>query len=150
MITLKDSIEIKTTPKKIFEWFAHFEENFRAWYPNHVQCCWLIGKLREEDLILYVGEHLHGKLHKIKFLITKIEPNRKIEYKLLFPTSIFCPKGSFIIKPKRKGRVSTVTLSFRFGCYFQSLRRMELRLLKNICSKKWRIKRILEGSQKKV
>jgi len=27
MITLKDSLEIKTTPEKIFEWFAHLDKN---------------------------------------------------------------------------------------------------------------------------
>ena len=38
------------------------------------------GPLREESVI-YVEEYLHGKLHKLKLRITKIEPNSRIEYK---------------------------------------------------------------------
>ena len=38
----------------------------------------------------------------MKFLGTKVDPNRRIEYKLLFPISIICPKGSFVIEPKGK------------------------------------------------
>ena len=118
MITLKDTIEIKTTPEKIFEWVAHLDENFHAWHPDHVKCRWLKGKPAEEGSILYVEEYLHGKLHKIKFLITKIEPNRKIECKLLFPMSLICPKGSFIIESKRESCIFTATLSFRFAKFF--------------------------------
>jgi len=36
MITLKESVEIKTTHKKIFEWFAHLDENYCSWHPAHV------------------------------------------------------------------------------------------------------------------
>ena len=118
MITLKDSIEIKTTPERIFDWFVHFEENYHAWHPDHIDSHWLKGKLSEQGSILYAGEYLHGKLHKFKFLIAKIEPNRKIEYKLLFPISIVCPKGSFIMEPKGESCIFTATLSFRFGWLF--------------------------------
>ena len=44
MVTLQDSIEIKTKPERIFNWFVHFEENFHAWHPDHVECGWLKGK----------------------------------------------------------------------------------------------------------
>ena len=115
MITLIDSIEIKTTAEKIFDWFTHFEENFKAWHPDHVECRWLKGEPFEEGSILYVEEYLHGKLHKMKFLGTKVESNKKIEYKLLFPISIICPKGSFIIESKGESCIFTATLSFRFG-----------------------------------
>ena len=120
MITLRDTIEIRTTPEKIFEFFVNFEENFHDWHPDHVKCRW-VGKPAKEGSTLYVEEYLHGKLHKLKFLITKIEPNRKIRYRLLFPISIICPKGSFIIKPKGESSVFTATLSFRFARLFTKL-----------------------------
>jgi len=68
-----------------------------------------------------VEEYLHGKIHKMKFLSTKIKPNSKIEYKLLFPTSIICTGGSFIIKPKGKSCLFTATLSFRLGYVLSKL-----------------------------
>lgn len=117
MITLRDSIEIKTIPEKISDWFVHFEENYKAWHPDHVKAYWM-GEPAKEDSILYCEEYLHGKLHKMKFRITKIELNRRIEYKLLFPMSVICPKGSFLIEPKGENYIFTATLSYRFEWLF--------------------------------
>lgn len=117
MITLRDSIEMKTTAERIFEFFVHFEENYHAWHPDHVKAYWM-GEPAKEDSILYCEEYLHGELHKMKFLGTKVEQNKKIEYKLLFPMSIICPKGSFLIEPKGENCIFTATLSFRFGWLF--------------------------------
>jgi hypothetical protein len=130
MINLKDAIEIKTTPKEIFKWFLHFEENFHAWHPDHIDCRWLKGKPFEEGSILYIEEYLHGKPHKMKFLGTKVEPNRKIEYKLLFPISIICPKGSFSIEPKGENCIFTATLSFRFGWIFSRFAKDRVKAIK--------------------
>ena len=94
---------------------------FRKWHKDHVKLQWLKGKPFEEGSILYVEEYLHGKLHKMKFLSTKLEPNRKIEYNLLFPMSMVCYGGSFIIKPKGKSCIFTATLSFRFGYILSKL-----------------------------
>lgn len=145
MITLRDSIEIKTTHEKIFQWFVHFEENFIAWHPDHLKCCWLKGKPFEEGSILYVEEYLHGKLHKMRFLGTKVEPNRKIEYKLLFPTSIICPKGSFIMEPKGESCIFTATLSFRFGKIFSKLAKSRVEAVKKHMKEEGEnLKRLLE------
>lgn len=145
MITLKDSIEIKTTPEKIFEWFLHFEENFHAWHPDHIECRWLKGKPFEEGSILYVEEYLHGKPHKMKFLGTKVEPNRKIEYKLLFPISIICPKGSFSIEPKGESCIFTATLSFRFGWLFSRFAKDRVEAIKKHMKEEGEnLKRLLE------
>ncbi|MFX0117600.1 MAG: SRPBCC family protein [Candidatus Hodarchaeota archaeon] len=122
MITLKDSIEICTTPEKVFngliEVFSSLE-HFKKWHKDHVKCSWIKGKPFEVGSILYCEEYLHGDLHKMKFLATKNEQNQRIEYKLLFPTSIICPKGSFLIEPKEGNSIFTATLSFRFGWFFQ-------------------------------
>ena len=121
MTTLKDSIEIKTVPEKIFNGLIRVfssEENFKKWHKDHVKCQWLRGKPFEIGSVLYVEEYLHGQMHKMKFLSTQLEPNRKIEYKLLFPTSIICPRGSFIIEPKGESCIFTATLSFRMGWLF--------------------------------
>lgn len=64
MITLRDSVEIRTTPEKVFEWFMHFDENYVSWHPDHVKCSYLKGRRLEEGSVLYVEEYLHGKLHK--------------------------------------------------------------------------------------
>ena len=121
MTTLKDSIEIKANPKEIFEALIRVfssTEKFKAWHKDHVRCQWLKGKPFEVDSILYVEEYLHNKLHKLKFVGTKLEPNRKIEYKLLLPASIICTGGTFIIEQKGEICIFTATLSFRMGWLF--------------------------------
>ncbi len=46
-VTLTDSIEIKATPERVFDFFAHLvdDESYRAWHPkDHVALRWLKGK----------------------------------------------------------------------------------------------------------
>ncbi|MBN2097996.1 MAG: SRPBCC family protein [Dehalococcoidia bacterium] len=123
MTTLTDSIEIKTAPERVFNGlFRVFssEEDFKRWHKDHVKCQWLRGKPFEAGSILYVEEYLHGGLHKMKFLGTRLEPNRRVEYRLLFPGSIVCPRGSFIMEPKGESCIFTATLSFRMGWIFSA------------------------------
>ena len=100
MITLRDTIEIKTPPKNIFEWFAHLDKNFRSWHPkDHVECRYLKGSPLEEGSILYFEVYLLGKLQKAKFHITNVVPNSRVEYKMGFPLSLIGAGGAFIMEP---------------------------------------------------
>ncbi|WP_440947478.1 SRPBCC family protein [Methanosarcina sp. T3] len=115
MTTLKDSVVINRPPEVVFEWFAHFTENYRTWHKDHVLARWVKGKNFEKGSVLYAEEYLGGKLEKLSFEITNCVPNELIEYKVSFPASIVCSGGSFSIKPSNGGSVFTATLSFRFG-----------------------------------
>jgi len=148
MIILKDSIEIKTASEKIFNGLIKVfssEEYFKRWHKDHVKCQWRRGKPFEEGSILYVEEYLHGDLHKMEFLGNKVDPNRKIEYKLLFPTSIICPKGSFIIEPTGENCIFTATLSFRFGWLFSIFTKGRVEAIKKHMKEEGEnLKRLLE------
>jgi len=103
MIILKDSIEIKATPEKVFKWLLQRfkdKEAYQAWHPDHVDVRWIKGEPLQEGSIRYAEEYLQGDLHKLKFRITKIVPNKVIEYRSLFPLSILAPGNTFIIEPK--------------------------------------------------
>ena len=101
MITLRDTVEIETPPQKIFEWFAHLDENFRTWHPkDHVECRYLKGSPLEQDSVLYFEVYLLGKLQKAKFHITNVVPNSKIEYRLGLPLSLLGGGGAFIMEPR--------------------------------------------------
>ena len=145
---VKDSIKIKTTPKRIFDGLIRIfssQEQYKKWHKDHVKCQWLKGNPFEEGSILYIEEYLHGKLHKMKFLITKLNANRKIEYNLLFPESIICPNGSFIIKPKKGYCIFTATLSFRFGGLLSKLMPARFNALKKHMKEEGKnLKKILE------
>ena len=115
MTTLNDSVVINRSPESVFEWFAHFAENYRSWHKDHLLARWVKGNNFEKGSVLYAEEYLGGKLEKLSFEITNCVPNELIEYKVLFPESIICSGGSFSIKPSDCGSVFTATLSFRLG-----------------------------------
>ncbi|MFX1282345.1 MAG: SRPBCC family protein [Promethearchaeota archaeon] len=149
MITLEDSIEIQTTPEKVFAALIRVfssQEYFKKWHHDHIKCSWIKGESFEVGSILYVEEYLHGKLGKMKFLGTNVEINKKIEYKLLFPTSIICPKGSFIIEPKEGSSIFTATLYFRFGRFFQKFAKSRVEAItKHMKVEGENLKKILEN-----
>ena len=103
-VVIQDSIVIKTSPENIFEFLTSIvdDDSYRTWHnEDHVSFQWLKGRPWEKDSILYAKEYIHGKLHKLKFKITEIVTNQRIEYT---PTSCFVrkffPKNEFIIEPK--------------------------------------------------
>lgn len=102
MINLKDTIEVKARPEEVFAWLTQRmrdKESYRAWHPDHVDIRWIKGEPLQEGSIVYAEEYLHGDLHKLKLRITRIVPNRLIEYRSVFPMSLLAPGNKFIIEP---------------------------------------------------
>jgi hypothetical protein len=149
MINLKDSIEILKTPDKVFDGLIKVfstQEYFKKWHKDHVKCNWIKGQPFEVGSILYCEEYLHGDLHKMKFQGVKKERNKKIEYKLLFPMSIICPKGSFLIEPKEGNSIFTAILSFRFGWFFQKFAKSRVEVItKHMKEEGENLKKLLEN-----
>ncbi len=141
---LKDSIEISTSPEKILDWLLHLEENYRAWHPDHVACSWTAGEPRRVGSVLSIEEYIHGELHKMKFRLTEIG-NTRIEYDILFPLSIICPRGSFHANPKNDSCIFVATLTFRWGHLLSILFRKRIEALKTHMREEGEnLKRILE------
>jgi len=146
MKILSDSIEIKTSPEKAYEWFINIDQNYKEWHPDHVKAIWLTENKMKVGSKLYSEEYIHGELHKIKFKCTNIEPNRKIEFKNLLPMSLICPKGSFIFEPKGDNCIFTATLSFRMGNTLSKIVKTKVEALINHMKEEGEnLKRILEN-----
>ena len=82
-VVLTDSIEIKKTPEIVFNFLTSIvdDDSYRAWHQkDHVSLRWLKGRPWAEGSVIYAEEYIHGKLHKLKFKITKIVPNKRIKY----------------------------------------------------------------------
>ena len=118
-VTLTDTIAIKTTPEKIFSFLTSIvdDDSYRAWHrKDHVRLRWLKGPPWTEGSVVYAEEYIHGKLHKLKFEITKIIPNERIEYT---PASRFVrkffPKNEFIIEQKKDACRFIAAGTYRLG-----------------------------------
>jgi len=122
---------MRTTPEKFFDFFLHIEGNHKGWHPDHVTVRWIKGKPLEEGSIDYFEAYLHGKLHKGKLLMTKIEPNRKIEGQPHpFFWTIFMPKISLEIEPNGESCVFTATTYLRFGPLSSKLAKRNIEAVK--------------------
>lgn len=116
---LKDSIEIKTSAERIFNFLTSIvdDDSYRSWHEeDHVKFQWVSGNPWTEGAIVYAEEFIHGKLHKFRFIITKVVPNKKIEYS---PTSRFIkkffPKNEFIIEQKEESCLFIASGTYRVG-----------------------------------
>ncbi|MFC1780704.1 SRPBCC family protein [Planctomycetota bacterium] len=116
---LRDSIEINTTAEKIFKFLTGLvdDESYRAWHKqDHVTMRWLKGQPWAEGSVVYAEEYIHGKLHKLKFAVTKVVPNERIEYA---PTSRllrkYFPKNVFAIEQKGQSCLFTASSTYRVG-----------------------------------
>ena len=102
MIVLKDSVKINASSEKVYQWLIQClknKENYKAWHPEHKEIRWLKGDPLQKGSIFYIEEYLQGILHKMKFRIIKIVPNSLIQYRILFPLSLFAPENKFMIEP---------------------------------------------------
>ena len=80
MILLKNSIEIHTTASEVFTWLESMPQEYRSWHPDHVACNILHGSMLEVGSKIECEEYLHGKLHSMRFHITKVVPGRRVEF----------------------------------------------------------------------
>ena len=80
MILLRDSIEIHTTPGQIFAWLGRLPQVYTLWHPDHVACRVLHGSLLEQGSEFECEEYLHRKLHTMRFRVTKVFADKRIEF----------------------------------------------------------------------
>ena len=103
MITLKDSIVISASCSQVFAQMVKYLSNrkyYKSWHQEHVELKWIKGESVHVGSILYAEEYLDGFLHKLKYRITKIVPDKLISYSPLFPLSIIATGNAFSFVPK--------------------------------------------------
>ena len=155
-VTLTDSIEIKTTPEKVFSFLRNLvdDESYRNWHPeDHVALRWTNGKPWEEGSVVYAEEYIHGKLHKLKFVVTKVVPDELIEYA---PVSrflrIYFPKNTFSVQIKGDTCIFTATATYRIGWLIKTFAKKSLdrglsSVRKHVKEEGENLKKILEADE---
>jgi hypothetical protein len=107
MIALRDTIEIRTSPEQVFDFFVHFRENFMAWHPDHVRCWYLEDGPLQEGSVFFVQEYLHTKMRTLEFLVTRLVPYSRIEYRI--PPMV---RGAFAVEQRGPDILFTAEICF--------------------------------------
>ena len=120
-LELSHSIEIKTTPEKIWN-FLKNPENYTIWHPkDHIKIIWTEGKAFELGSKLYSEQLVFGKVQKYKGQIKEVIPNRKIVFTFRFPVSLISPEIEWRIEPKGSNTVFTAISYLRAGHLYKKL-----------------------------
>ena len=121
-LVLSDSIEIKTTPEKIWEFFTNLEKNYKAWHPqDHILFKWTKGKPMESGSNWYGEEVVRGKVFKLKGTIGEVIPNRKIVFNFTFPVTLVSPYFEWQIEPKGEKSVFTAITIIRCKKFYRKI-----------------------------
>ncbi len=149
-LVLKDSIEIKTTPEKIWEFFTNLEQNYKTWHPeDHIIFQWTKGKPMNVGSNFYAEEYMMGDLKKLKGTCVEIVPNRKVVFKFPFPISLISPKLEWLIEPKGSNSVFTAILYVRAERFYRKFLRRRMEIIIEVAKKHMKeegenLKKILE------
>jgi len=149
-LALRDSIEIKTTPEKIWEFFANLDKNYTTWHPqDHIVFKWVLGKPLEAGSKFYAEQLVMGKVRIYNGTISETIPKRKIAIEFDFPISIVSPKVEWLIEPKDSVCIFTAITYMRFGVLYQRLFKKHMKRLIEVHNKHtWaeaeNLKKILE------
>jgi len=127
---LTDTIEINATSEKVFQFLTAIVDSkgYKAWHKEgHVTFRFVEGKPWSVGSVIYAEEYIHGKLHRLKFIITKIVPNKKIEYA---PASWllrkYFPKNEFIIEAQGDSCRFIASGTYRVGWIVKTLFKKKL------------------------
>lgn len=119
-LVLKHSVEINTSPDKIWEFFYKLDKNYKAWHPeDHILFRWTKGKPLERGSKFYAEQYAVGKQTIYKGKIAEIIANRKIVIKFSFPISIVTTKIEWLIEPIETGSIFTAITYMRFGGIYE-------------------------------
>lgn len=149
-LVLKHSIEINTTPEKIWSFFLDIERNYTTWHPkDHILFKWTKGNPLEKDSRCYAEQYVMGKVTKYNTICAEIILYRKIVFKFSFPISLITPKIEWIIEPMGSTTVFTAITYMRAGNLLRKISKKEMDKLivahdKHVNEEAENLKKILE------
>ena len=113
---VKSSIEIDTTPEKIWDFFKNIEQNYTKRHPkDHVFFNWVKGKPLEVGSKFDSEETVDGNKVRIKGTCVESEENKIMAFKPAWPVSFMCPRIESIIESKGTKAVFTANTYYKFG-----------------------------------
>ena len=114
----KIAIEINASPEQVFLFLCEYDKHYTEVSEDHIERVTNIKNpdLEHPDVTFYFRQisPISGKEQKVRGSVTRVEINRYIAYKLLFPTSLYLKRVEEIIEPADDGCLLTTNLYFTF------------------------------------
>jgi len=70
-------------------------QEYVSWHPDHVACRVIKGSMLQPGSEIECQEYLHGKLHTMRFRLSRIDSGRRMEYEI-----VGLGRGAFEAIPK--------------------------------------------------
>jgi len=111
-------LEIKAPPEEVFQFLADYEKHYTKVSRDHIERVVNIKNpdLEHPDVSFYFRQisPISGREQKIRGRVTRVEMNRYIGTRFLFPVSLFLPRVENILEPKGEGCLLITNLHFTF------------------------------------
>ena len=122
MISIKEETIIEANPENIFNFLSRIDSLYKVWHPkDHIFCKTLYKDLNERGCIFHFLEIIGGFPLYLILTVSKLKKNEFIEYKPIFPLSIFnLGMGSFAIE-RISDKLSKLTARVEYGNHFALL-----------------------------
>jgi hypothetical protein len=115
-------VEIKAPIEKVFIYMCGYDKNYTSVSKDHIERVTTIKdpNLEHPDVDFYFRQisPISGREQKVKGKVTRVEINKYIGTRFLFPISLVLPKVENIFESKGKGCLLTTHLHFTFLAYF--------------------------------
>lgn len=122
MISIKEETIIEASPENIFNFLSRIDSLYKVWHPkDHVFCNVIYKDLNELGCVFHFLEKVGGFPLYLIVRVSKIERNEYIEFKPIFPLSMFnLGMGSFAIE-RVSDKLSKLTARVEYGNRFALL-----------------------------
>ena len=139
-------IEINAPIEKVFQYMVDYDKHYGEVHPDHIERVVNIKNpdLEHPDVSFYFRQisPITGREQKIRGKVTRVEINRYIGTRLLFPVSLVLTKVENILERKGDGCLLTNNLHFTFLSRF--IKKSKRKVVEHITDEIVEMKKILE------
>jgi hypothetical protein len=139
-------VEIKIPVEKVFHFMVDYDKHYTEVSHDHIERVVTIKDpdLEHPDVSFYFRQTspITGREQKIRGRVTRVEMNRYIGTRFLFPISLVLPLVENIFEPKGEGCLLTTNLHFTFLAHL--MKKSIRKVVEHITSELKETKRILE------
>lgn len=145
--TLTDSVDIDSSPDRVWTWLQNLADHYLDWHPDHVSAEWVVGEPNEVGSVLEVVEDLGGHRERLRLEVRAVCPPRLVQYRIRGVHSLLLARGTFEVHSREGGSTFTASIWFRGGGFVERLFRRQIIALREHMSEEGQsLQRLLAGS----